>query len=186
MPLLKIFHVFNVDQIDGLPSEYRSAPAADPDWDASAAAEQVITGSGATILNQGSGRSTARRATGSTCRCAAPSPTRGAYYATALHELCHWTGHPSRLGRKLGSRFGESAYAMEELIAELGSAFLCRRTAASTGGCSTRRTSRPGSTSCAETSAQCSSPPHKRRRRRITCSSRRASSTRSRRSQLAA
>jgi antirestriction protein ArdC len=48
----------------------------------------------------------------------------GAYYSTALHELCHWSGHPSRLGRKLGSRFGESAYAMEELIAEMGSAFL--------------------------------------------------------------
>ena len=48
----------------------------------------------------------------------------GAYYATALHELVHWTGHASRLGRKLGRRFGESAYAMEELVAELGSAFL--------------------------------------------------------------
>ena len=47
-----------------------------------------------------------------------------AYYSTALHELCHWTGATTRLGRKLGRRFGESAYAMEELIAELGAAFL--------------------------------------------------------------
>ncbi|MEF8702224.1 MAG: zincin-like metallopeptidase domain-containing protein [Candidatus Accumulibacter sp. UW26] len=49
---------------------------------------------------------------------------QASYYSTALHELCHWTGHASRLGRKLGKRFGESAYAMEELIAEMGAAFL--------------------------------------------------------------
>jgi antirestriction protein ArdC len=49
----------------------------------------------------------------------------GSYYATALHELVHWTGHPSRLGRELGRRFGDAAYAVEELIAEIGSAFLC-------------------------------------------------------------
>ena len=48
-----------------------------------------------------------------------------AYYSTALHELAHWTGHPSRLDRNLGRRFGGSAYAMEELTAELGAAFLC-------------------------------------------------------------
>jgi antirestriction protein ArdC len=47
------------------------------------------------------------------------------YYATALHELVHWSGHPSRLDRQLGRRFGEAAYAVEELIAEVGSAFLC-------------------------------------------------------------
>lgn len=47
------------------------------------------------------------------------------YYATILHELCHWTAHPSRLDRNMKSRFGDEAYAMEELIAEFGAAFLC-------------------------------------------------------------
>ena len=47
------------------------------------------------------------------------------YYSTLLHELTHWTGHPSRCDRNLGNRFGSQAYAMEELIAEIGSAFLC-------------------------------------------------------------
>jgi antirestriction protein ArdC len=48
------------------------------------------------------------------------------YYATLLHELTHWTGNKSRLDRKLNeSRFGEEAYAFEELVAELGSAMLC-------------------------------------------------------------
>ena len=47
------------------------------------------------------------------------------YYSTLLHELTHWTGHPSRCDRNLGNRFGSQAYAMEELIAEIGSALLC-------------------------------------------------------------
>lgn len=44
--------------------------------------------------------------------------------ATALHELVHWTGHPARLNRRFGRRFGDAAYAFEELVAELGSAFV--------------------------------------------------------------
>jgi antirestriction protein ArdC len=46
------------------------------------------------------------------------------YHATRLHETVHWTGHESRLNRKFGERFGDDAYAFEELIAELGGAFL--------------------------------------------------------------
>ena len=52
-------------------------------------------------------------------------PDPGAYYATLAHEATHWTGHPSRLARDLSGRFGDDAYAAEELIAELGAAFLC-------------------------------------------------------------
>lgn len=48
-----------------------------------------------------------------------------AFYSVLLHELTHWSGHPKRLNRDLSGRFGTSAYAMEELIAELGAAFLC-------------------------------------------------------------
>ena len=47
------------------------------------------------------------------------------YYSTLLHELSHWTGHKNRLDRNLRNRFGEDGYAMEELVAELGAAFLC-------------------------------------------------------------
>src|SRR6185436_11746384 len=47
-----------------------------------------------------------------------------AYCATALHELVHWTGHPDRLARTFGARFGDAAYAFEELVAELGCAFV--------------------------------------------------------------
>lgn len=47
------------------------------------------------------------------------------YYATLLHELVHWSGHPTRLKRDFTGKFGAEAYAVEELVAELGSAFLC-------------------------------------------------------------
>lgn len=47
------------------------------------------------------------------------------FYSVLLHEHVHWTGHSKRLDRDLSGRFGDSAYAMEELIAELGAAFLC-------------------------------------------------------------
>jgi antirestriction protein ArdC len=48
------------------------------------------------------------------------------YYATLAHEITHWTRHESRLNRDFGQkRFGNSAYAVEELVAEIGAAFLC-------------------------------------------------------------
>ena len=48
------------------------------------------------------------------------------YYATLAHECTHWTRHPTRLDRDFGrKRFGDEGYAMEELVAELGAAFLC-------------------------------------------------------------
>lgn len=60
------------------------------------------------------------RFTGTATRSATES-----YYAILLHELTHWTGHVSRLDRDLSGRFGDAGYAMEELVAELGAAFLC-------------------------------------------------------------
>ena len=49
----------------------------------------------------------------------------GDYYATIFHEMVHWTSAEKRCDRKLGARFGDDAYAAEELVAELGAAFLC-------------------------------------------------------------
>ncbi|MDE1148631.1 MAG: zincin-like metallopeptidase domain-containing protein [Azospirillaceae bacterium] len=48
-----------------------------------------------------------------------------AYYATLAHEATHWTAHASRCARDLKGRFGSESYAAEELVAELGAAFLC-------------------------------------------------------------
>lgn len=58
--------------------------------------------------------------------CGTGSMTRAeGYYATLAHELTHWSGASSRLAREMGKRFGDAAYAAEELVAEIASAFLC-------------------------------------------------------------
>jgi antirestriction protein ArdC len=54
------------------------------------------------------------------------------YYSTLAHEHTHWTAHTARCDRQLGKRFGDSAYAAEELIAELGAAFTCAHLGLST------------------------------------------------------
>ena len=46
------------------------------------------------------------------------------YFSTGYHETLHWSGHPSRLNRTFGARFGDQDYAFEELVAEIGAAFL--------------------------------------------------------------
>jgi len=55
----------------------------------------------------------------------ATSTATEGYYSTLLHELVHWSGAEKRLNRTKGKKFGDNAYAVEELIAELGAAFLC-------------------------------------------------------------
>ncbi|MEO2004790.1 MAG: zincin-like metallopeptidase domain-containing protein [Candidatus Poribacteria bacterium] len=58
--------------------------------------------------------------------CGTDSLSRSeSYYAVLVHELTHWSGAKHRLDRHMGKRFGDSAYAAEELVAEIGSAFLC-------------------------------------------------------------
>lgn len=58
--------------------------------------------------------------------CGTDTMSRGeAYYAVLTHELTHWSGAKHRLARDMGKRFGDAAYAAEELVAEIASAFLC-------------------------------------------------------------
>ena len=54
------------------------------------------------------------------------------YYSVRSHETIHWTGAPHRTGRELKGRFGSEAYAAEELVAELGAAFICAQLGLST------------------------------------------------------
>jgi antirestriction protein ArdC len=125
VPLLRTFTVFNAAQIDGLPPALvRPVPEPCSVWDASAAAEQILDDSGARIRHGGA------RAFYLVSEDLIQLPPHSAfanagdYYATALHELTHWTGHPGRCNRPLGKRHGVEAYAYEELVAETGSAFL--------------------------------------------------------------
>lgn len=89
--------------------------------DADAEAFLVSTGA---VIRHGEGRAYYRPATDSIMLPDFETFTTAAsYYATALHELGHWTGAPQRLDRQLGKKFGDNVYAAEELIAELTSAF---------------------------------------------------------------
>lgn len=128
IPFLKGYTVFNVDQIDGLPRETYEPPAPLDDGyrvQLVDEAEKFIAGTGA-VVRHGGGR--AFYAPGSDHIQMPPLQAfidAESYTATKAHELVHWTGHPARLQREFGKRFGDNAYAFEELVAELGSAFLC-------------------------------------------------------------
>lgn len=124
VPLLRSFTVFNVAQVDGLPEALTKKPEPTT-WDAHAEAEALLYSTGVEI-HHGSSQAYYERAKDVIHLPPRSSfAERGDYYATALHELVHSTGHEKRCGRDLSNRFGDSAYAMEELVAEIGSAFLC-------------------------------------------------------------
>lgn len=123
VPFLKAFTVFNVAQCDGLTLTV-DAPRVPTHQDArDADAEAFLVSTGA-VIRHGEGRAYYRPSTDSIMLPDFETFTSaGAYYATALHEIGHWTGAPQRLDRQLGKKFGDQAYAAEELIAELTSAF---------------------------------------------------------------
>lgn len=121
--------VFNADQVDGYE---RPAPAAPPQPVAIITeAERVVGQTGAVIHHGGSAAyyspsgdyiQIPERETFTGTKTS--TPTEG-YYGVLFHELTHWSGAPERLARDLSGRFGSRSYAMEELVAELGAAFLC-------------------------------------------------------------
>lgn len=119
----KCFHayVFNAEQIDGLPAITRKEQT----WNAVERAEHILQASGARITHAAGDRAFYRPSTDSiTMPERSQFPSADNYYATALHELGHWTGHPSRLDRDLSHPFGSEGYAKEELRAEISSMIL--------------------------------------------------------------
>jgi putative DNA primase/helicase len=114
--------VFNADQIDGLPP---IQPRKAQEWSAVERAEQILQASGAVIRNGEQNRAFYRPATDSIhLPDKGQFATADSYYATALHELGHWTGHETRLDRDLVHPFGSDGYAKEELRAEIASMIL--------------------------------------------------------------
>lgn len=125
IPFLKRFTVFNVAQCEGLREGLASDPAPLPDREIVPFAEAVIA---ASEVDFRIGGDRAFYAPAFDYVQVPPQPAFFAqinYYRTALHELTHATGHRSRLNRDQSHGFGSKDYAREELIAEMGSAFLC-------------------------------------------------------------
>lgn len=136
IPVMKGYTVFNVEQIDGLPERFRLRPAPLPDAgepvapgapaiEPHAEAEAFFAGTGADFRHGGAQAFYAPSRDLIQLPPVAAFRDAEAYAATRAHELVHWTGHPSRNARAFGKRFGDQAYAFEELVAELGAAFLC-------------------------------------------------------------
>jgi antirestriction protein ArdC len=127
VPMLREYTVFNVDQCDGLPDGIRAGKplrVRNPDT-RDALADDFLRSTGADVRE---GQGEAYFAPGADfISLPAFAAFKGAdhFYNVALHELTHWTGHKSRLDRDLKHRFGAREYAAEELVAELGAAFLC-------------------------------------------------------------
>jgi antirestriction protein ArdC len=122
------YSVFNRDQVDGWDRDH---PAHGPEVPLMPSAQSFVEMVGAVI----------RFGTNHACykpsldviECpsadqfigSSTSTPEQAYYATLLHEHIHWTGHESRLNRVFGKSMEDEVYALEELVAELGAAFLC-------------------------------------------------------------
>lgn len=119
----KVFYatVFHASQIDNMPELIPK----EPDWSLIERAEKLLHNSGATIIHSEADKAFYRLSTDSIHLPPKDQFKSAAnYYATALHELGHWSGHPSRLDRDLGHPFGSDAYAKEELRAEIASILL--------------------------------------------------------------
>ena len=127
IPFMKGYSVFNIDQIDGLPEHFyaKPEPVIDP-------AQRIDHAEAFFAASRADLRHGGNRAfySGGSDHVQMPhfeafkSPE--AYYATLAHELTHWTKHPKRLDREFGrKKWGDKGYAKEELVAELGAAFLC-------------------------------------------------------------
>jgi antirestriction protein ArdC len=127
IPFMKGYTVFNVEQIEGLPEHFYPKPAPRSETvQRIERAEAFFAATKAVIRHSGT------QAYYSISSDHVQMPPleifrdAESYYATLAHETTHWTRHEKRLNREFGrKRFGDEGYAMEELVAELGSAFLC-------------------------------------------------------------
>ena len=120
VPLLRGFTVFHASQVDRIPA-YRAPTLDEAPWRKPEAPELIVAASGVPVRTGGDRAFYAPSLDLIGMPVASAFRTPEGYAATLLHELAHATAHPSRLNRDLSDRFGNSAYAFEELIAEITS-----------------------------------------------------------------
>ena len=126
IPFLKAYTVFNVEQIEGLPERFTAAPAILSEDARIARAEAFLEATKASVVHGGDMACYDLVADRIRLPVFASFNSAHDYYATRGHETVHWTRHPTRLDRDFGRKtFGDEGYAREELVAELGAAFLC-------------------------------------------------------------
>ena len=122
---LKTYTVFNVAQIEGLPERFHVVPAPAPEVERIEAAEAFFARIPATVNHGGDKAYYIPSADRIQLPPFAAFHDAHGYYTTRGHETVHWTRHESRLDRSFGrEKWGDEGYAREELVAELGAAFL--------------------------------------------------------------
>jgi len=124
--VMRSYAVFNADQIDALPGDfYPEALSLVPPGDRlGPRAERFVDRLPARLRCGGDRAYYDLRQDVITMPPIEQFDTRAAWAATIAHEAGHWTGHPARLARSFGKRFGDQAYAFEELVAELTAALV--------------------------------------------------------------
>jgi len=124
---LKGYTVFNIEQIECLPDHFHALASPRTDVIERISRAETFFAATSAELSHGGSRAFYRPSTDTIVLPPFEAfRDRESYYATLAHETTHWTSHSSRLARDFGSkRFGSESYAMEELVAELGAAFLC-------------------------------------------------------------
>jgi len=124
---MKGYTVFNAEQVDGLPAHfYATVEPINQDIKPLDAVERFFANT--RVIIQYGGSSAFYSPARDIVQMPEPKTFRDAesYAAVLSHEMTHWTRHESRLNRDLGrKRFGDAGCAMEELVAEIGAAFLC-------------------------------------------------------------
>ncbi|UFS71760.1 ssDNA-binding domain-containing protein [Geomonas sp. RF6] len=129
VPLLRYYSVFNLEQVEGIPSPPSPENIINP-FTPIERAEQIIAGMPLRPDIRHGGNEASYSPMLDYVRLPEPSAFQSPeeYYSTVFHELTHATGHASRVGRKgilEPSFFGSHSYSKEELVAEMGAAFLC-------------------------------------------------------------
>lgn len=125
LPLVKGYTVFNVEQCEGLDMSKLAKP--EPIVAGAFAINHIAEAIGAKVIHAGSRALYAPALDVINIPSVANFRSEADYQSTLAHELVHWTGHEERLNRDFTGRFGSDAYAFEELVAEIGSAFTCAR-----------------------------------------------------------
>ena len=129
-PILRYYHVFNATQCDGMDDHIPPVEKDENEFSPIENADRIAGGmSNPPNLVHGYARACYAPSTDTVNMPRRPRFTSpDGYYATLFHELVHSTGHATRLARKgitEGTRFGSAEYSREELVAEMGAAFLC-------------------------------------------------------------
>lgn len=126
VPFAKGYTVFAVEQCEGIDEAKLKAPA--PVTRGNTNINVLAAQAGARVIHGGTSACYSPTFDSITMPSADAFESADAYAGTLAHELVHWTGHQSRCDRQFGKRFGDDAYAFEELVAEIGSAFVCAQT----------------------------------------------------------